>query len=49
MPYSHNDADGQSDWAILVKTATKKQVQDGIQLLETSGWKTLMAILRSST
>jgi hypothetical protein len=41
--------DLQGDWDILVKTATKKRVEDGIKLLETSGWQTLMEILRSST
>lgn len=32
-----------------MKVATKKQVDDGIRLLDTSGWQTLMEILRSST
>lgn len=32
-----------------METATKRKVEDGIRLLETSGWQTLMEILRSST
>ena len=47
MPYVVTDL--QDDWDILVKTATKKQVEDGIKLVDTSGWQTLMEILRSST
>jgi hypothetical protein len=39
----------QDDWAILVKTATKRMVEDGMKLLETPGWQTLMEILRTST
>jgi len=39
----------EDDWAILVKTATKRMVEDGMKLLETPGWQTLMEILRTST
>jgi len=39
----------EEDWEILVKTATKRAVEDGMKLLDTPGWRTLLEILRTST